>query len=128
MESEYITSQKKRLARTTHLYIYEDNYAITDEDKRYTSRYDDKEPFLVLKNVNKNIQWMSSDKFKVESMNDNSVSSNFLNPKTYYFFSIKDCGIQLSNRKQSPITHHYTGRFNFRVSSYPMRYNHIHHN
>lgn len=125
MEPEYITSQKERLARTTHLYIYEDNYAVTDEDKRYISRYDDKTPDIVLENINDNYQWTASDIFRVKAHINRPEDSYFINPIKYYFFRLRLDGIELLNRKPTPFTYHHTGRINFNSQSITISHNGI---
>lgn len=136
MEPEYIISQKERLARTTHLYIYEDNYAVTDEDKRYTSRYDDKTSDIILENINDNCQWTGSDTFKVKAHINRPENSYFINPIKYYFFRLRQDGIELLNRKPTAFTYHYTaqsltchytGRFGFNSQSTTTRYNGVRH-
>ena len=125
MEPEYITKQKERLVRTTHLYIYKDNYAITDEDKRYTSRYDDKTPDIVLENINDNYQWTASDIFRVKAHINRPEHSYSINPIKYYFFRLRLDGIELLNRKPTAFTYHHTGGINFNSHSITIRGNGI---
>ena len=119
MEPEYITRQKERLARITHLYIYEEDYAVTDEDMKYTKRYDEQEPSFIFRNIDNNIIWIDSHVFKLPESELRITSAHNYNPRRYYYFEIDKKGVKMKSRSPHAIIHvHNTGNINFYHNRY----------